>query len=87
MATHASALKRARQSEARRRRNAVTKSTLRTSAKKVLAAVEAKKPQEAKKALAEAVPIIQKASSRGVMHRKNAARKISRLARKVNGLS
>ncbi len=87
MATHASALKRARQSEVRRRRNAVMKSSLRTSAKKVLAAVEGKKPEEAKKALAEAVPIIQKASSKGVIHKKNAARKISRLARKVNGLS
>ncbi len=86
MATHASALKRARQSEVRRRRNAVTKSTLRTSSKKVLAAVEGKNAQEAKKALAEAIPIIQKASSKRVIHKKNAARKISRLARKVNGL-
>ncbi len=86
MATHASALKRARQSEVRRQRNVTVKSTVKTYAKKVLAAVEGKNPQEAKKALAEAIPFIQKASSKGVIHKKNAARKISRLAKKVNAL-
>jgi small subunit ribosomal protein S20 len=86
LATHASALKRARQSEVKRQRNTTMKSALKTHSKKVLAAVEAKNPQDAKKAFAEAVPAIQKASSKGVIHKKNAARKISRLARKVNAL-
>jgi small subunit ribosomal protein S20 len=86
LATHASALKRARQSEVKRQRNTTVKSAVKTHAKKVLAAVEAKNAQEAKKALADAVPAIQKASSKGVIHKKNAARKISRLAKKVNAL-
>jgi len=37
--------------------------------------------------LASAIPIIQKASSKKVIHKKTAARKISRLAKKVNALT
>jgi small subunit ribosomal protein S20 len=86
LATHASAQKRARQSEKRRLRNAALKSLLKTSAKKVLIAVEEKNVEEAQKALAGAIPIIQKIASRKVIHKKTAARKISRLAKKVNTL-
>ena len=87
MATHASALKRARQGEKRRQRNVSFKSTLKTYTKKVLQAVDSKDPQEAKKALARAIPALQKASSKRVIPKKNAARKISRLARKVGSLN
>jgi small subunit ribosomal protein S20 len=87
LATHASAQKRARQSEKRRRRNAALKSLLKTSAKKVLLAVEEKKVEEARKALARAIPLIQKIASKKVIHKKTAARKISRLAKKVNSLT
>jgi len=52
-----------------------------------LKAVEEKNPEEAKKALVTAIPIIQKASSKKVIHKKTAARKISRLAKKVNSLN
>lgn len=86
MATHASAQKRARQSEKRRLRNAALKSLLKTSAKKVLLAVEEKNVEEARKALARAIPLIQKIASKKVIHKKTAARKISRLAKKVNTL-
>ena len=87
MATHVSAQKRARQSEEKRLRNTALKSLLKTSAKKVLLAVEEKNVEEARKALAHAVPIIQKIASKKVIHKKTAARKISRLARKVNTLT
>ena len=87
MATHASAQKRARQSEKRRLRNAARKSLLKTSAKRVLLAVEEKNVAEARKALARAIPIIQKIASKKVIHKKTAARKISRLAKKVNTLT
>lgn len=87
MATHASAQKRARQSEKRRLRNVARKSLLKTSAKKVLLAVEEKNVEEARKALARAIPIIQKVASKKVIHKKTAARKISRLAKKVNTLT
>jgi len=87
LATHASAQKRARQSEKRRLRNVALKSLLKTSAKKVLLAVEEKNVEEARRALAHAIPIIQKIASKKVIHKKTAARKISRLAKKVNTLT
>ena len=86
MATHVSALKRARQSEKRRQRNAAVKTTLKTSSKKVMKAVEGKSLEEARSALALVIPTIQKASSKKVIHKKTAARKISRLTKKVNAL-
>ena len=87
MATHVSAQKRARQSEKKRLRNTALKSLLKTSARKVLLAVDEKNVEEARKALAQAVPVIQKIASKKVIHKKTAARKISRLARKVNTLT
>jgi small subunit ribosomal protein S20 len=86
LATHASALKRARQSEKRRLRNTALKSLLKTSSKKVLKAVEGKNLEEARKALARAIPTIQKVASKKVIHKKTAARRISRLTKKVNAL-
>ncbi len=87
MATHASALKRARQSEERRQRNISVKSALKTHSKKVLQAADSKNPEEARKAFARAVPALQKAAAKKVIHRRTAARRVSRLARKVNALS
>ena len=87
MATHASALKRARQSEKKRLRNASIKSALKTQAKKVLQAVESKNTEEARKALSAAIPALQKAAGKGVIPKKTASRKISHLTKKVNSLS
>jgi len=87
LATHASALKRARQSEKKRLRNASIKSALKTQAKKVLQAVESKKPDEARKALSAAIPAFQRAAGKGVIPKKTASRKISHLTKIVNSLS
>ncbi len=87
MATHASALKRARQSERRRERNTSLKSTLKTHTKKVLQAVENKNADEAKKALARAIPVLQRASTKSVIHKRTVARRISALTKKVNSLT
>ncbi len=87
MATHVSALKRARQSEKRRQRNVSVRSTLKTYTKKVLQAVESKNPEEARKALARAIPALQKASAKKVIHKRTAARRISHLTKKVNTLA
>lgn len=87
MATHSSALKRARQNQRRYLRNARIKSIIKTFSKKVIKAVEENNLGEAQKALTAAMPIIQKAASKKVIHKKTAARKISRLARKVNALT
>jgi small subunit ribosomal protein S20 len=86
LAQHKSAEKRSRQGEKRHLYNAAVKSKIRTEMKRVLSAVEAKDAEGAQAALTTAVPMIAKAGSRGVHHKKNASRKISRLTRNVNAL-
>jgi small subunit ribosomal protein S20 len=86
LATHLSAIKRAKQNEKRRLRNLQIKSTVKSSVKKVRVTTEAKDVEGAQKALSKAIPLIQKAYSKGVFHKKTSARKISRLTRGVNAL-
>jgi len=86
MATHKSALKRSKQSKEKRLRNRNVKSNLKTTMKAVSAAIDEKDPKKAQEVLSQVTPIINKAASKGVIHKKNAARKISRLTRKVNAL-
>jgi small subunit ribosomal protein S20 len=87
LAIHLSAIKRARQNEKRRLRNLHIKTTVKSSVKKVRAAVEKKDAEEAQKALLMTIPLIQKSRSKGVFHKNTTARKISRLTREVNALS
>ena len=87
MATHSSAIKRARQNEKRRIRNLQIRSTVKSSVKKVRMAIEGKDAEGAKKALLTAIPLIQKARSKNVLHKNASARKISRLTREVNALA
>ena len=87
MASSLSAQKRHRQSLKRRKRNQSIKSSIKTAVKKVRIAVEEKKQEDAQAALKSAVPVIDKAASKGVIHRRNASRNISRLTKKVNSLS
>lgn len=85
MANHKSALKRMRQSEKRRLRNRQVVSQMRSSIKKFqLAAEEGKSPETLQESLQQVSVIIDKAASKGVIHRKNASRKISRLTRLCN---
>jgi len=63
------------------------KSAIKTCSKKLLKAVDGKNPEEAREALARAIPTIQRASSKKVIHKKTAARKISRLTKKVSALT
>jgi small subunit ribosomal protein S20 len=86
LARHPSAIKRAKQNERRRLRNLSVKTTVKSSIKKVRAAVEKKDIDEAQKALQKTIPLIQKAKSKAVFHKNTSARKISRLTREVNGL-
>ncbi len=67
-------------------RNRSIQSAFKTRVKKVLRAVEAKEVDQAGKALKEASSSIARASSKGVIPRNTASRKISRLARRVNTL-
>ena len=87
MATHKSAIKRNRQNEQRKLRNKSVKSFLRTNIKQVTSAVDAKDAAKARESLDKAVPVIDKAASKGVIHKRNAARKISRLTRAVNAVT
>jgi small subunit ribosomal protein S20 len=48
--------------------------------------VEDKKKADAAAALKTAAPSLAKAASKGIIHKKNASRKISRLTKKVNAL-
>ena len=86
MASHLSALKRARQNEKRKLRNLHIKTTVKSSIKKVREAIEGKDVEGAQKALVRTIPLIQKARSKGVFHGNTSARKISRLTLKVNAL-
>ncbi|MBP1712402.1 MAG: ribosomal protein [Deltaproteobacteria bacterium] len=86
MATHFSAIKRARQNEKRRLRNKMVKSVIKTHAKKILQALEEKNHANASGALKIAVPAMQRAASKRVLHKKTVSRRISRLAKKVNAL-
>ncbi|NWG04683.1 MAG: 30S ribosomal protein S20 [Syntrophaceae bacterium] len=87
MATHISAIKRTRQNEKRRLRNLQIKSTVKSSIKKVRSALAKRDVEGAQKALSKAIPLIQKANTKGVFHKNTSARKISRLMREVNALS
>lgn len=81
MANHKSALKRLRQSEKRRLRNASVKSSIKTQVKKVRAGGEAETVAEE---LKKAVSLLDRAVTKGVLHRNNASRRISRLTLAAN---
>lgn len=86
MANHKSAEKRARQSEKRRMRNASARARVKTSVKAVLASVEKNDPEKSREILLDTTKTIDKAAAHGIFHKKTAARKISRLTKKVNAL-
>jgi len=86
LANHKSAEKRDRQSKLRRERNVAAKSAIRTKVKAVVASIDAKNKEQSVQGLKAAAPALAKAASKGLIHKKNASRKISRLTRKVNAL-
>ncbi|MBW2317600.1 MAG: 30S ribosomal protein S20 [Desulfobacterales bacterium S7086C20] len=87
MATHKSAIKRARQNTVRNLRNKSNRTRVKSVIKKVRASISEKSSDKAKIELTAAIPIIQKAAQKGAIHRKSASRKISRLTRQVNAIS
>ncbi|WCK53502.1 30S ribosomal protein S20 [Aneurinibacillus sp. Ricciae_BoGa-3] len=82
-----SAIKRTKTIEKRRAHRAAQKSALRTAVKGVETAIATGSIENAKAALKEASKRLDKAVTKGLMHKNAAARKKSRLAKKVNGLS
>ncbi len=83
MKKNKSAIKKAKQGEKNRLRNAHVKSTMKTNIKKVLVALQGKNKDELQQAYKDAVVCIDKAASKGVIHKNNASRRISRLTKKV----
>ncbi|SIQ84540.1 SSU ribosomal protein S20P [Alkalispirochaeta americana] len=86
MIAKGSAAKRYRQSEKRRILNKSVRSRVRTSVKRVLDAVEQNDQAAAEGALRDFAKLVDTAAGKGVYHANTAARKKSRLARKVNSL-
>ncbi|HOP48377.1 MAG TPA: 30S ribosomal protein S20 [Desulfobacteraceae bacterium] len=87
MANHKSALKRAKQNEVKRLRNKSFKTRIKKTVKEVRTAISDNSQEQAQQNLIKAVSIIQKTTSKGIIHKNQAARKISRLARQVNNIS
>lgn len=86
MANIKSAKKRARQAEARRQHNASRRSMLRSYIKKVVYAIDAGNKAEAQTALERAIPVIDKAANKGIIHKNKAARHKSRLIARIQAL-
>ena len=87
MANIKSAKKRILVNRTKAERNKAIKSSVKTAIKKVNAAVEAKDKEAAAAALKDATVVISKAASKGIYHKNNAARKISRLSIAVNKMA
>lgn len=87
MANIKSAKKRVIVNRTKAERNKAIRSEVKTSIKKVEAAVAAKDLAAAQAALKVATTTIESACSKGVYHKNNAARKVSRVSKAVNSIA
>ena len=87
MANIKSAKKRVLVAETRTARNKAIRSKVKTSIKKVEAAITAGDKAAAQAALLVAIREIDKATSKGVYHKNTASRKVSRLSKAVNAMA
>jgi small subunit ribosomal protein S20 len=83
MANTSSAKKAARQAHRRTEINKARKSRLRTFVRKVEEAIELGNAAAAQSALKEAQPELMRAAQKGVLHKRTASNKVSRLAARV----
>ncbi len=83
MANIKSAIKRNKQNEKRRVRNRVYRGMARTFVSKARKSIEEKDAETAKTATLEAISALDKAAQKGVIHKNNAARRKSRLMKKL----
>jgi small subunit ribosomal protein S20 len=87
LANHKSALKRARQNETRRLRNKSNRTRIKTIVKDLWLTADSESTELKETFVAKldaAKSAIDKASKKGIFHKKTASRKISRLAKLVN---
>ncbi len=87
MANIKSAKKRVLVSRANAEKNKAVRSSVKTAMKKVFAAVESGDKAVATAELQNATKVIEIAASKGVYHKNNAARKVSRIATAVNKMA
>lgn len=87
MANIKSAIKRNKQNEKRRLRNRVFRGRARTFVQKARLAIEGGDAQIAKDEVLKAVSALDKAAEKGILHRNNAARRKSRLMKRLARLS
>ncbi|MDK2822657.1 MAG: small subunit ribosomal protein [Clostridia bacterium] len=87
MANIKSAMKRAKKAKVRALRNRTIKSTVKTMIKRFEEAVQAANVEEAKIRLQKAIKTIDKAASKGILHKNNAANKKSRLTKLYNKIA
>ena len=85
MPAKASASKRHRQSLNRRMRNKMVRTRVRTSTRKLAELLEAKSTEEAAKQYNTVASLLDRAVSKGIIHRNTAARKKHRLHKMLSG--
>ncbi len=86
MANHKSAIKRHKQSIKRALRNRAQRTRVKSITKDVRAAISGGDAALAEKTLRDAASVMGKASNKGAIHWKTAARRVSRLAKAVNAM-
>ena len=82
-----SAKKRVKVTEVKTLQNKMFKSAMKTSVKKYKAAVDAGNKDLAEKTYADAVAMVDRAVTKGILHKNNAARKKSQFTKLLNGLA
>ena len=87
MANIKSAIKRIRSSERKRMRNKPVRTALKTYVRVAQTRIGGKDTEESADAVVHAISALDKAASKGIIHRNQAARRKSRLMAKLNKLS
>ncbi len=87
MANTKSAKKAARQAVRRTVVNQARRSRVKTEVRRVEEAIASGNPETARDALRKAEPLLARSAQKGVMHKRTAGRKVSRLTTRVNGMA
>lgn len=86
MANTKSAKKAARQAERRTTANKARRTRMRSSMRKVEEAIASGDQEAARAALKEAEPVMARTAQKGMVHRKTASRKVSRLSKRIGAM-
>jgi len=86
MANTKSAKKAARQTIRRTEANKARRSRMRSYARKVEEAIAAGDKAAAQAALKDAEPVLARTAQKGLLHRRTAARKVSRLSKRISAM-